>query len=99
MLHSRIAGLSRRAWSCQTTYRCPFSVFTAMRGNGFVRMNAPGMHSRPKLQTGAPVSSTFPTKVGPAQLRLAVPAGELPAGLQWAARIWFTPLVGVLTLY
>src|SRR5439155_9180580 len=56
-----------------------------MRGKSFVRMKAPGMHSsgpRPKLQSGSPVMMSSPTFAGDAQFRCAVPAEELPAGLQ-----------------
>src|SRR5438445_67321 len=55
-------------------------------------MNAPGMHSsgpRPKLHSGSPRISSLPTIAGFAQLRCAVPAGELPAGWQSTPSWWF----------
>src|ERR671936_1955340 len=63
-------------------------------------MNGPGTHSsgpRPKLQVGSPAAMSSPTLTGEAQFRCAVPADELPDGLQ------FTPsccplIVGVFAL-
>src|SRR5579884_1652493 len=58
------------------------------------------MHSsgpRPKSHVGSPNATSSPTFTGAAQFRFAVPAAELPVGLQCTASCW--PLtVGVLPL-
>src|SRR5437899_2878738 len=48
-------------------------------------MNAPGTHSsgpRPKLHSGSPAITSSPTLAGATHFRCAVPADELPLGLQ-----------------
>src|SRR5215469_11707889 len=85
--------------SCHTTNRSPLPALREMRGKSLVRMNAPGMHCsgpRPKLQRGSPTTTSSPTLTGLAQLRWAVPSGELPVGWQVTARFWTLGSVGAV---
>src|SRR5712691_6324768 len=55
------------------------------------------MQNRPKLQVGAPTSTSGLMRVGGEQFRCAVPVAEFPAGLQWTASCWLSTS-GVLPL-
>src|SRR2546430_6936668 len=55
------------------------------------------MQKRPKLQVGAPASTSSPRNVGGLQFRWAVPATELPVGWQRTDSCWLS-IVGVLPL-